>query len=232
MFPPVYDSYRTNIALGVAVFCLLSVLLSLGASALLFVGSAFGWLLMFPVLYWWTQLDEGRAVREISNPLEHSWSLHGYMLLLLPTYLLSVSIWHSHPTSLPSWAWQWWWVPVAAVGGVAFSRLFDRLDKARYNPRSLDEPAKRLHNDVLVPLFAGLVFARVLPVLCASWTGLVWAIAGLLVSWLAFVGIDGLRYFTGLPEGAPDWAERLYQNCKLIPEVQHPPYNKHDNRLI
>lgn len=231
--PVSFDPYRMNIASGVAAFCLFSVMVSFGSPTALLSVSVIAWLLLFPVLYWVTQIEEGRTVRDISNPLEQSWSLYGYTLLLLPAYLVAVvDGWFGRPELLPSWAWHWWWAPAGAVTGFIIGWVFDRLDKGRYDPLSLDEPAKRYHNDVLVTVLAALMVTRVVPVLCAPWNTQTSMIVGLMIGWVALVLVDGLRYFAALPSWAPTWAKRLFQRCRLIPEKQHPHYDKFEGRLL
>lgn len=225
MFNPISTPHRERIVGGLGVFYLLTLTMRLDGPVVL-VLSAFLWLFMFPHVYWVTQTDAGRKFRDVVNLFEQSWSLYGCALLLLPAYLAAIHQWGVRPADLPSWARQWWWVLVAGVVGVVLSRLFVRADKHRYDPRSRDEPAKRYFDDVLVPLFLALVVARVVPVLLAPWNGYTVVIAGLVLGWVVLMAFDGLRYFAGLPDWAPAWAERWYQKCRLIPEKQHPPYNK------
>lgn len=231
-FPTSKDPHWGNVALGVVTFCLLLILVPLGNLSALLVISTLAWLVLFPVAYWLTQLDEGRPAHEIFDLFTQSWSLYGCSLFLLPGYLVAASQWVLRPETLPTWAWQWWWTPVAIVGGVVISLVFGWLERGRYDPLSLDEPAKRYFNNVLVPFFMALVLARVLPMLFAPWSYWTWVAIGLVFAWVLLMVVDGLRYFTGLPDWAPHWAKEVYQQCKLVPETQHPLYDKVENRLI
>ncbi len=182
-------------------------------------------LLVSPAFFWFLQLSprfEYRHRSEVSNPLEQSWSFYGDGLLLMPALVVSTVAWHDHTDRLPWCFHQWWWVSVAGIGGVVFGIVFRKFDNPRYAWQSLQGPAKWYHDHVLIPVLAGALFARALPVLWA-WDGYAQAALALVVCWVILAGIDGLRSRTySIFSAYPSWLVALYMKCRLDPLIQHP----------
>lgn len=219
-------------AMAVVVLTMLSFALTDDDLTWSITGSAAFWLFLFPLCYWCMQLGEGQTVRDISNPLEQSWSLYGYALLLFPTYLISVNVWVLQPQAIPMWARQWWWAPAAGAAGFALGWLFRRLDNGRYDPRSLDELAKTLHDHAIVPVVFGALLTRALPVLFTPWDAQTKLMLGFVLGWLVLLLLDGVRSPERLPNWLPGWVIRFHHTCRLVPEKQHPPYDMQAGQLI
>lgn len=172
-------------------------------------------LIVSPVFYWMIQLDhawEGRSRRDVFNWRGQSWSLYGDALLLMPAAVVAKYAWYDDHVHLPWWARHGWWLALAAVGGWLFAIVFQLLDQRRYPSESLDGPAKVYHDDVLIPVYVGVLIGAALPVLIA-WDGYQVPILSLIGGWIVLAAVDGLRY-------------GLKGKYRLEPEMQHPRWDE------
>jgi hypothetical protein len=187
-------------------------------------------LLVSPFFFWALQLSsnfENRHWSEISNPLEQSWSFYGDGLLLTPAIVVSTIVWHDHADRMPWCFHQLWWTLAAGIGGIVFGMVFRKADNPRYEWQSLQGPAKWYHDHVLIPVLAGALFARALPVLWVLWDGLAQVVLGLVVCWVILAIIDKLRSETySIFSAYPSWLVTLYLRCRLDPLIQHPRWDE------
>lgn len=163
---------------------------------------------------------EGRSWAEIGGWRHQSWALYGDIVLGIALTTAN-NAWADHQSQLPWWSLQWWWVPVAGVLGLGFGWLFRLVDNRNYDPASLLGPAKWIHDRVLIPAFAGALFARAVPLLW-HWDVYTKTALTLVGCWIVLAIIDGFRMQKKLPDWAPDWLVYMHSYIQLVAERQHP----------
>ena len=193
------------------------------------IATAFFLLLISPFHFWYLELSpnyERRKPKIVFDWRRQSWSFYGDGLLLMPAIIVAVAAWHDHRASLPWWSQQWWWLFVAAASGLVFGAVFRSGDNDRYLPESLDGPAKVFHDRVLIPIYFGMLIARVFPLFWA-WDGHALAAVLLLSCWGVSALLDGLRSYTKWNFGKlPHSYFRLYMKYRLDSVVQHVVWDK------
>jgi hypothetical protein len=173
---------------------------------------------------------EGRTPAEIGTWKQRSWALYGDVFLAIAITVAKYA-WLDHQDELPSWATTWWWSPLMVIAGFVFGSVFREVDNRNYDPLSLQGPAKWAHDRVFIPVFAGALFARAVPLL---WHIDMFAIVviELVACWVLLAVIDGLRMLGWLPPWTPQRLAVALASIKLDPEQQHPRWDAKHYRFV